>query len=350
MCLNSENSSSFTKIASCRVCQMNEGVDSIQQDANIRDVIFPTFIWLPVFVCYKDTPTPHVICANLQQKKNKLKYRYCGGERYKSCARFSLAFLFFFISWITSLKHPSHSAKCTTQAWDSPFSKSNCCHIGRKSCWERDNFQMKIFFPAHFVTLFAEIWLGGEGILSWRECIHQTTFKYITPNISSIWQWHYMEQEQKLHCSMCQMLLLFEILSTEIIRWAVKLPVTQFKLPGSWLNLSGSWLNLSGSWHCYLRFQLSTIHSISNRWCHTCSAQVTQGIGRHTPVQLLIFNNSHNGFLTTRAFICGSSSIWNQNPANVLWERPLLYRLYQTLSTLPTTYLNSYHLEGELAP
>ena len=52
------------------------------------------------FCCWKNIPTPHVICANLP--KRKLKYRY-GGERHKSCAWFSLAFLFFFIPSVTSL-------------------------------------------------------------------------------------------------------------------------------------------------------------------------------------------------------------------------------------------------------
>ena len=45
--------------------------------------------------------------------------------------------------------------------------------------------------------------IGWWGTISWWECIHQTTLKCnITPNISSILQWHFVEQEGKLHCSM----------------------------------------------------------------------------------------------------------------------------------------------------
>ena len=73
-----------------------------------RDVIFPIFVGLPIFCCWKDTPTPYVICANLQKKKSK--YRYCGGERFKTCAWFSLAFLYFFIPWIMCLNFSCKAA------------------------------------------------------------------------------------------------------------------------------------------------------------------------------------------------------------------------------------------------
>ena len=67
-----------------------------------RDVIFPKFIGFPIFCCWKHTPCD--LCKSAPPpKKKEVKYRYYGGERYKSCVRFSLAFLFFFTPWITSL-------------------------------------------------------------------------------------------------------------------------------------------------------------------------------------------------------------------------------------------------------
>ena len=56
-----------------------------------------------------------------------------------------------------------------------------------------------------FRNLCNPVWcgiIGWRGILSQRECIHQTTLlRVVTPDISSIWQWHYVERERTLHCS-----------------------------------------------------------------------------------------------------------------------------------------------------